>query len=202
MGKEKELTTYKADLLEDLRDPEYAAVYLESALEGGSPEQFLLALRDVAEARKISTIAQVSNLNRENLYKMLSVSGNPRLKSLTAILDSVGLRLSVVEALDSAAPSSPPTGDSSAPQIEMASSGHRREPPLNPGSVIGSSEIHNAFFAYGTPSHARAQNAQLVGVEMSSRNAHSATALPTPANNNLGNWSLRQVILEESLIGR
>jgi probable addiction module antidote protein len=95
MAKEKELTKYKADLLEDLKDSEYAALYLEQALEGGSPEEFLLALRDVAEARKISSVAQASNLNRENLYKMLSVAGNPRLKSLTAILESVGLRLSV-----------------------------------------------------------------------------------------------------------
>lgn len=41
---------YKEELLEDLRDPSEAAAYLTAALEDGSPNVFLLALRDVAEA--------------------------------------------------------------------------------------------------------------------------------------------------------
>jgi probable addiction module antidote protein len=95
MGKENQLTNYKSDLFEDLKDPEHAALYLANVMEDGSSEEFLLALRDVAEARKMSAVAEASNLNRESLYKMLSESGNPRLNSLRAVLASVGLRLSV-----------------------------------------------------------------------------------------------------------
>src|SRR5580693_1195354 len=168
MGKEKELTTYKADLLDDLRDPEYAAIYLETALEGGSPEQFLLALRDVAEARKISSIAQASNLNRENLYKMLSVNGNPRLKSLTAILDSAGLRLSVVGALASTLPTAPPLG-ASAPQIALEPNGPRRASTLNPRDTTSKSQepgnglVAGAYNSFVICRSTMEINARLVG---------------------------------------
>ena len=39
---------YKQSLLEDLKDPQEAAAYLTAALEDGSPDVFLLALRDVS----------------------------------------------------------------------------------------------------------------------------------------------------------
>jgi len=86
---------YVEVLGEWLRDPAQAAAYLDVALEDGDPEVFLLALRDVAEARGLSAVAQESQLNRENLYRMLSRQGNPQLSSLSALLKSMGLRLSV-----------------------------------------------------------------------------------------------------------
>lgn len=86
---------YVEVLRERLKDPAQAAAYLDVALEDGDPEVFLLALRDVAEARGLSAVAQESQLNRENLYRMLSRQGNPQLSSLSALLKSMGLRLSV-----------------------------------------------------------------------------------------------------------
>lgn len=86
---------YVEGLYERLRDPEHAAAYLNAALEDGDQEVFLLALRDVAEARGMSSVAQQAQLNRENLYRMLSEQGNPQLSSLKALLNSMGLRLSV-----------------------------------------------------------------------------------------------------------
>ncbi len=86
---------YVEVLGERLKDPAQAAAYLDVALEDGDPEVFLLALRDVAEARGLSAVAQESQLNRENLYRMLSRQGNPQLSSLSALLKSMGLRLSV-----------------------------------------------------------------------------------------------------------
>jgi len=62
-----------------------------------SPEVFLLALRDVAEAQcGLSRLATKANINRENLYRMLSKEGNPRLSSLSAVLQGLGLTLHVV----------------------------------------------------------------------------------------------------------
>jgi probable addiction module antidote protein len=88
--------TYQEDLRERLRDPKYAAEYLVAALEESDmPDVFLLALRNVAEARGMTQLARETKLNRENLYAMLSERGNPVLSSLYTILDALGMRLSV-----------------------------------------------------------------------------------------------------------
>ena len=86
---------YRDSLLRTLQDPQEVAEYLTAALEEGDTAVFLLALRDVADARGIGTLAAKAQLNRENLYRMLSEHGNPQLDSLTALLDSLDLRLAV-----------------------------------------------------------------------------------------------------------
>ena len=78
-----------------LLDPEEAAAYLDSALEEGDQEAFLLALRDIAKARGLSNVTHDASLNRDNLRRMLSSEGDPRLSSLLVLLRSLGLRLSV-----------------------------------------------------------------------------------------------------------
>jgi probable addiction module antidote protein len=91
-------------LQEWLQDPKNAAAYIEAALEEGDAGDLLHALRNVAEARGgIAHIAEQSGLNRETLYRTLSKRGNPQLKSLAAILDATGLRLSVTPASRKAA---------------------------------------------------------------------------------------------------
>jgi probable addiction module antidote protein len=86
---------YEDGLKAALTDPDEAVAYLNAALEENDQEVFLLALRDVAEARGISQVAQEAALNRENLYRMLSPVGNPQLSSLNAVLHTLGLRLAV-----------------------------------------------------------------------------------------------------------
>lgn len=86
---------YEDGLKLALADPEEAAAYLNAALEESDQAVFLMALRDVAEAYGLSAVAQEAQLNRENLYRMLSGQGNPQLSSLNALLKTVGLRLSV-----------------------------------------------------------------------------------------------------------
>lgn len=86
---------YVDNLRMDLLDPVEAAEYLKAALEDGSQEVFLMALKDVADAKGITEIARETNLNRENLYRILSSKGNPKLKSLNSVLHCVGLKLSV-----------------------------------------------------------------------------------------------------------
>ena len=88
--------SYNDHLIESLKDPEAAALYLTVCLEDGDPEVFLLALRDVADAQGgMRKLSEQTRLNRENLYRMLSKSGNPALSSLGPILSSLGLRLAV-----------------------------------------------------------------------------------------------------------
>jgi len=88
---------YQDQLIEALQDPQEAQAYLNAALEDGDSEVFLLALRDVAEARLggVRQLANQTQLNRESLYRMLSEKGNPELSSLNAILTSLGFRLAV-----------------------------------------------------------------------------------------------------------
>ena len=83
---------YKADLLDDLKNnPIFAAEYL-SAAYADSREAFLIALRDIAEAQKgVAQVAQEAEINRENLYRMLSKEGNPRLTSLRPVLGILGI---------------------------------------------------------------------------------------------------------------
>jgi probable addiction module antidote protein len=86
---------YEAALQADLGDPAEAAAYLNAALEDGSQEGFLMALRDVAKARGLTRLARETSLNRENMYRILSEDGNPQLSSLATLLDALGMKLAV-----------------------------------------------------------------------------------------------------------
>ena len=82
-------------LLAELRDPEAAAIYLQDAWED-SAEEFLVALRKYVQANGgMARCAEKSHLTREALYRMLSEKGNPELRSVRAVLQAAGLRLSV-----------------------------------------------------------------------------------------------------------
>lgn len=87
---------FESWLVEQLKNPAEAAAYLEAALEDGNQAAIMLALRQVAQAQGgMATIARKARLTREATYRMLSKSGNPELRSLSAILKATGLRISV-----------------------------------------------------------------------------------------------------------
>ena len=79
-----------------LETDETIAAYLDAALEDGDPAVLLLALREVAKAKGgIAALAREAQVSRESLYRTLSVDGNPKLETLSALLNALGLRLSV-----------------------------------------------------------------------------------------------------------
>ena len=88
---------WQTDLMTALEDPLEAASYLNAALDDGDKEVFLLALRNVADARlgSMSKLSIATGLNRESLYRMLSEKGNPEFKSLNRLLHALGLKLAV-----------------------------------------------------------------------------------------------------------
>ncbi len=87
---------YEPWLIERLKDPAEAAAYLEAVIEDGHQAAIMLALRQVAQAQGgLARIARMAKLTREATYKMLSKSGNPELRSLTAVLKATGLRIAV-----------------------------------------------------------------------------------------------------------
>jgi probable addiction module antidote protein len=77
-------------------DPEYAVALLNSILEDGDQAELLIALRQLVKAfGGVQTIAEKADLNPTQLYRTLSSEGNPELKSLSAILKAMGLRIAV-----------------------------------------------------------------------------------------------------------
>ncbi len=84
-------------LLQKLQDPREAHAYLNAALMDEDQRVFLLALKDVLEAQggDMITLAEQADLNRENLYRMLSKKGNPKLTSLRSVLHVLGLELAI-----------------------------------------------------------------------------------------------------------
>jgi probable addiction module antidote protein len=83
------------------KDPEFAVEYLKLALESlDDPEDrgvSLVMLRALAEAYGgLGAVAAKAGVSRESLYRSLSPKGNPTLKTLVAVLNTMDLRLSVV----------------------------------------------------------------------------------------------------------
>lgn len=85
---------------EQLRNAEVAAEYLSEALEDGDTATVLMALRNITEARAdgVAGLAARTHLGRESMYKMLSRTGNPKLSTLTKVLQGLGLKLKVERA--------------------------------------------------------------------------------------------------------
>jgi len=94
MSSSKSFKPYRA--ADYLQTPEEAAEYLNAAIEDGHPAVLLKALRNVADSTGgMSHLSRETGLTRESLYKALSEDGNPRLSSLDAILQAMGLQLNI-----------------------------------------------------------------------------------------------------------
>ena len=93
--------SHRALEIEELRaDRDLAVEYLKAAMESlDDPDDRaagLIALRTVAEAYGgLAAVAREAGISREVLYRSLSPSGNPTLKTLLAVLSTVGMRLSI-----------------------------------------------------------------------------------------------------------
>lgn len=93
---------YRAGLLKRLKDPEYAVGFLTEVLTRETPEAFLIALRDVIEAREenISALAEKAGITRQAVYQALSEDGNPRFSTITQILKALNFQFAGLEAVD------------------------------------------------------------------------------------------------------
>ncbi|MBS4095929.1 MAG: addiction module antidote protein [Sulfuricella sp.] len=77
-------------------DPELAAEYLNSVLADGDEIDLMLALRSLGKAfGGVQEVARQAEVNAHTLYRTLSEQGNPELKTLSAILKAMGMRLAV-----------------------------------------------------------------------------------------------------------
>lgn len=95
-----EVSHHEAEVAELRANRELAVEYLKAAMESlddpNDRAAGLLALRTVAEAYGgLGAVAAEAGISRETLYRTLSPKGNPTLKTLLAVLKTVGMRLSV-----------------------------------------------------------------------------------------------------------
>ena len=86
---------YRQSLLTALLDPSEASAYLNAALED-SPEAFLKALKNVAQARQMTKVAKDAGIQRETLYRSFSEQGNPTLETLSSVLAALGMKMSIL----------------------------------------------------------------------------------------------------------
>ena len=78
------------------KDPELAADYLNSVLEDGDETDLMLALRALSKAfGGVQEVARQADVNAHTLYRTLSEKGNPELRTLSAILKAMGMRLAI-----------------------------------------------------------------------------------------------------------
>jgi len=78
------------------KDPTWAAELLSEILADGAMDEAMIALRQMSKAfGGVEEVAKAAQLNGTSLYRTLSADGNPHVKTLVAILRTMGLRLAV-----------------------------------------------------------------------------------------------------------
>lgn len=80
-------------------NPAFAGEYLTAALEQADPANgaaaLVSALRHVAEAHGMYSVAQCAGIPREGLYRALAPGGEPSIQVLLAVLHAAGLKLTL-----------------------------------------------------------------------------------------------------------
>ncbi len=89
----RKFRTHAEYLVETLKDPNEAALYLNAVLEEDDRDLLMVALADVARAHGLSKLAKRSHVSRMGLYKLLSKHKNPGLKTFLAILEASGITI-------------------------------------------------------------------------------------------------------------
>ena len=81
------------DPAEHIEDDEYAALYLEIALEDGDPCVVAAVLGHIARYKGMAAVVEATGLGSESLYKALSHQGNPELATVLRVVKALGLQL-------------------------------------------------------------------------------------------------------------
>jgi probable addiction module antidote protein len=96
MKKNSQLNIAPFDASDYLDNEETIAEYLSVVLNNPDPDAFLDAVRDVAKAQGISTVAQNAGLGRESLYKALKPGAKPRFETIRRLLTALDVKIEIV----------------------------------------------------------------------------------------------------------
>ena len=83
------------DASDYLDNEETIAEYLALALENPDQDAFMMAVRDVAKARGIASVATKAGIGRESLYKTLQSGSKPRFDTVRRLLAALDVKLDV-----------------------------------------------------------------------------------------------------------
>ncbi len=91
------LRNYDTYLIDSLKDPEEAYLYLSAAFEDEDPRVATSALDNVLKARNytVKQIAEQAHLNREHLYKIFSGKSKPEFSTMRALCNLAGFNLTI-----------------------------------------------------------------------------------------------------------
>ena len=78
-----------------LTDTDSQAELINDALASGDPGYIANALGVVARARGMGGVAHATGINRQTLYRSLSLSGNPTIDTVSKVLNTLGFQLGV-----------------------------------------------------------------------------------------------------------
>jgi len=87
---------WAADVLRHERGgaDEYVKIAFEEYLKDGDEKALLVTLRQATKAKMgFKGLAEKTGLSRENLYRVLSPTGNPRLHTVKLVLGALGYEL-------------------------------------------------------------------------------------------------------------
>ena len=87
------MKTTRFDPAEHLQSAEAQAELISEAFRTGDRKFIAHALGTVARARGMTEVARQSGVSREALYRTLSEQGDPRLSTLTHVLEALGFGL-------------------------------------------------------------------------------------------------------------
>ena len=81
----------KEALYEDLRDPSYAAAYVNEALLEGDEVVFKTAIADVIRARGVGKVAKLAGVNRVTIFKTLKPETRTSFTTYHSLLTACGI---------------------------------------------------------------------------------------------------------------
>ena len=94
----RKFRSYKEQLIESLKDPEYASSYLKACLEESFETNdigvFQLAIRNVVEAHGgMTKISSQMEVNRQSFYKSLSENSKAKFFTLANAIKACGFEM-------------------------------------------------------------------------------------------------------------
>lgn len=89
------IETTRWDIADFLVDDSAIAAYLDAVFADGDVDEMRDALAHVARAKGMTDLAQAAGITRGGLYKALGENGNPSFATVAALLNAMGVRLSV-----------------------------------------------------------------------------------------------------------
>ncbi len=95
MTKAHKLDLAPFDASDYLDNEETIAEYLAAALDNPDQDACLIAVRDVAKARGIASVAAKAGVGRESLYKTLRPGAQPRFDTVRRLLAALDVKLDV-----------------------------------------------------------------------------------------------------------